>query len=550
MNVNKEPVWDRNVAIVIVVIYITAVSGLLIYDHDLWNPHEHRVAGIVKEMADSGNLLVPTLNGAPFLQKPPLYHVTAVSIFKLFGGEPARTFRVASAFYGLLTLIACARIGFVLGGVRVALASAAALATMAGFLQAAHFILVDTSLVAFVALAWWAFVEYQVRERKMHLVLVWVFAAGACLSKGIIGIALIFPGMFVFLLWVRGWRQLFCPWHIAGLVAFTAVMAIWLVPLALHDGGEAFRYWLIDQNLGRFTGFSHGHHSEGPFFYIKGFFVITLPWSPWLLGQIIQRLRHWQNKLTPIEKLTLCWAGVGLILLSLSFNKREIYAYPLLPPAAILLAAFLGNREQLAGSRIWSLGWAFLSLLMVPASITAYYLGHAAYLSPWFCFIAGSMAAVLGLLSIRHLQNRPGGLGLPAFWIAPCLLFVQIAILYVPAAEPIVSHRPGMAKIAELIDPDDTPAAYDFGETEVGSFSFYTGRRLILIENDLELAKYMTTYPHKILLVSKKGWPFRKNPEELGRQVLGSVPVGKDRHVYCLRFERPIELQSHLEADR
>ena len=76
---------------------------------------------------------------------------------------------------------------------------------------------------------------------------------------------------------------------------------------------------------------------------------------------------------------------------------------------------------------------------------------------------------------------------MPAFWIAPCLLVVQIAILYVPAADPVVSHRPGMLKIADLIGSDDTPIAYRFGETELGSFSFYTGRRVILIESAQEL---------------------------------------------------------------
>ena len=111
MTFKKEQARDRNIALSIVVLFIIAVSGLLIYDHYLWNPHEHRVGAIVKEMADSGNLVVPTLNGQPLLQKPPLYHATAVFIYKFFKGEPARTFRITSAFYGLLTLIACATTG-------------------------------------------------------------------------------------------------------------------------------------------------------------------------------------------------------------------------------------------------------------------------------------------------------------------------------------------------------------------------------------------------------------------------------------------------------
>ncbi len=547
---NDKQGRERKIAFVIVVLSIIAVSGFLIYDHYLWNPHEHRVGAIVMEMADSGNLVVPTLNGQPFLQKPPLYYVTAVAFLKLFRGEPARTIRMTSAFFGLLALLACARIGFVLGGMRIALASAAALATMAGFLQASHFILVDTALVAFVALAWWAFVEYREREQNVHLILVWVFAAGAFLSKGVIGIALIFPGMLMFLLWVHGWRQIFHPLHIAGLIAFAAVLSIWLVPLALHDDMESFRYWLFDQNFGRFLGSTHTHHAEGPLFYIPGFFLITLPWSPWLLAQTAGRLRHWKKEISPMEILALCWAGVGLVLLSIAANKREIYAYPLLPPAAILLAAYLGRREQLRGSRIWCLGWVLMAALAVPVMMVADLLEYVDSPSPWFILITGSLVAVAGFLLIKRLLDRPGGLGLPAFWAAPCFLIIQIAILYVPAAEAVGSHRSGMLKVASLIDPDETPTAYRFGESEIGSFSFYTGRRVIAIKELQDLSEYLSGNPNQILLVRKKRWPFQKNPEDLGRQVLGSIPVGRSRHIYVLQLEGPIKLRSQLEEDR
>jgi 4-amino-4-deoxy-L-arabinose transferase-like glycosyltransferase len=546
----KEQILDRNIALAIVVLFIIAVSGLIIYDHDLWNPNEHRVGAIIKEMADSGNLVVPTLNGEPFLQKPPLYHVSAVFIYKLFNGEPARMFRTTSALYGLLTLLACARIGFILGGKRIALASATALVSMAGFLQVSHFIVVDTALVAFVAMSWWAITEYQERKRTVHLILVWVFAAGAFLSKGIIGVALIFPGMLVSMLWLHGWRQIFTPWHIAGLIAFAGISAIWLVPLALRDGGELFRYWIFHENLGRFLGSTHGHHSEGPLFYIPGFFVITLPWSPWLFGQVAGRLRHRKENMSRIEILAICWAGVGLTLLSLADNKRELYAYPLLSPAAILLAAYLGNRENILGNRIWSMGWPFLSLLAVPLMITAYFLGFVDYSLPWFYFIAGSLVAVLGFVAIHRLHAHPGGLGMPAFWIAPCILIVQFAVLYVPASDALVSHRAGMLKIAELIDPDDTPVAYDFGETWVGSFSFYTGRRVILVDSKQDLRDLMSEHPHKIVIVKKKRWPFDKNPEDLGFTILETVQVGRDRQFFVLRLDRIIKLYSHLEGER
>jgi predicted FMN-binding regulatory protein PaiB len=105
-----------------------------------------------------------------------------------------------------------------------------------------------------------------------------------------------------------------------------------------------------------------------------------------------------------------------------------------------------------------------------------------------------------------------------------------------------------MLKIAALIDPDDTPVAYRFGETELGSFSFYTGRRVILIENEEDLYDYMSRHPDKILLARKKRWPFQMKPEDLDRQLIGSVQVGRDRHIFVLRFDGAIKLSSIFEG--
>ena len=96
---------------------------------------------------------------------------------------------------------------------------------------------------------------------------------------------------------------------------------------------------------------------------------------------------------------------------------------------------------------------------------------------------------------------------------------------------------------AALIDPIDMPAFYRPNETTLGSFSFYTGRRVIVIENKQDLKKHMSRHPDKILLVRKGRWPFKQNPEDLGRQRIGSVLVGDKRHIFILRYDSPIELQ-------
>ena len=40
--------------------------------YDLWPPDEPRFAQVAREMLDSGDYLVPRMNGKPYTEKPPM----------------------------------------------------------------------------------------------------------------------------------------------------------------------------------------------------------------------------------------------------------------------------------------------------------------------------------------------------------------------------------------------------------------------------------------------------------------------------------------------
>src|SRR5215470_8299257 len=52
------------------------------FSHSLWSPDEPTGAAVGRAMADSGDLIVPRLNGEPFLEKPPLYWWVQVAAFR------------------------------------------------------------------------------------------------------------------------------------------------------------------------------------------------------------------------------------------------------------------------------------------------------------------------------------------------------------------------------------------------------------------------------------------------------------------------------------
>src|ERR1700680_3156077 len=86
--------------VALLVATVTAFAGLA--SHSLWTPDEPTGAAVGRAMLTSGDLVVPRLNGRPFLEKPPLYWWVQVAGFHVFGVSDA-TARMPSALFTLGT---------------------------------------------------------------------------------------------------------------------------------------------------------------------------------------------------------------------------------------------------------------------------------------------------------------------------------------------------------------------------------------------------------------------------------------------------------------
>jgi 4-amino-4-deoxy-L-arabinose transferase-like glycosyltransferase len=133
------------------------VSFAGVASHALWTPDEPRDAAIGKAMWRSGDLVVPRLNGRPFLEKPPLAWWAQVASYRLLGASDA-TARLPSAVFGTLTLLVAAALGRRLGGRRAGWLAAGVLASTIEWAEDMHRAIVDPPLVLTVALSYLGFV--------------------------------------------------------------------------------------------------------------------------------------------------------------------------------------------------------------------------------------------------------------------------------------------------------------------------------------------------------------------------------------------------------
>src|ERR1700686_4903291 len=130
--------------------HLAVLFGLLLLallgcNRGLWTPDEPREAEISREMALSPGV-IPTLNGQPFIEKPPLYYWVVAAAYRISGGPSVLAARAVSLAAGLATLLLL-HWGSAAHGRRAGLISACMLATSLQFMVSTHWVLIDPLLM-------------------------------------------------------------------------------------------------------------------------------------------------------------------------------------------------------------------------------------------------------------------------------------------------------------------------------------------------------------------------------------------------------------------
>jgi 4-amino-4-deoxy-L-arabinose transferase-like glycosyltransferase len=112
----------------------------------LLEPDEGRYAQIPKEMLHNGEWVVPTLQGEPYLDKPPLMYWLIALSYRAFGVSPESA-RLVPALCVHLTILLVYLLGRRSIGERAALWAAVLLAVAPGFVSIARLLLLDGLLV-------------------------------------------------------------------------------------------------------------------------------------------------------------------------------------------------------------------------------------------------------------------------------------------------------------------------------------------------------------------------------------------------------------------
>jgi len=391
--------------VTLVVLASAALAVFLATTLPLVDPDEGRNGEVAREMARSGDLVVPRLAGMPYLDKPPGLYWAAAAAIRAFG--PTRWApRLPSILAAVLTLLALAALARRLDGEPLAWRAVALLAAAPLFAVLGAYVIFDMPLALCVTLVW-TLLAREVGEGPLPRRRAAMFAAvtAGVLIKGPVMLAWAIGGSLASALVVRsiapvrwlGW------WPGWGMVL--GIAGGWFA-LASARHPEYPRYAFLEESLERLTRKSFDRNQPwwfAPAILIGGAF-------PWSLATPWRRLVRSGNTPAAAEaarSVALGFIGFALIFFTLSRSKLVTYLLPALPPLA-LLAASAWRAQATPGGRGARLAFAACVALIPLGLMVGWPALHAAAERESSEPLAAAIAAS-GARSVRYERCYSAG---------------------------------------------------------------------------------------------------------------------------------------------
>ena len=353
----KSQIANRqsSAAVALILVFV-AIYILPLGVRPLVFPDETRYAEIPREMIETGDWIVPRLDGVRYFEKPVLgYWLNAWSI-RAFG-ENAFAVRLPAAlsvaFSALMIYWLVRRFG---KGRSVAILAAGVFMTCLLVFCIGVFSVFDGPLAAFLTATlvtfFFAYETPTPFKRTLLLCLCGAFCGLAFLTKGFLAFAVPVLAVAAFLVWERRWKALLTmPWPV--LVGAAVVALPWCLAIARREG-DFWHYFFWVEHVARFSEAREGQHAEPFWHYLPILAGGALPWTA-LSGAAVLGLRRAGLK-DPLVRFALCWLVLPLAFFSICSGKIATYILPCFAPLAILAAVGLTRYFEGPGRRAFALG--------------------------------------------------------------------------------------------------------------------------------------------------------------------------------------------------
>jgi 4-amino-4-deoxy-L-arabinose transferase-like glycosyltransferase len=455
---------------------------------DPWKADEPYTFGIVYHMLQTGEWLVPNVAGVPFLEKPPIYFISATAAARLFSPlfelhDAIRFVNIAWLFLTMLFLALAAR---ELAGSKAAWNAPVLLMGCVILQVTAHKMVTDIALICGLSMGLYGLAASRRSPGWGG------FWAGTGAGVGFLAKGLLAPGILGVV--ALGLPVLFAEWRsrsygralVVGAAASLPWVVIW--PAMLYaQSREYFLEIFWYQNFGRFVGFARIMKPDTRWYYL-----INLPWHglpvlPLAAWALWMRRAEW--RVSPLFQLPLLTYAVTLAVLSMSASNRDLYALPTILPLTIIAAAAGDDLSERArnlmtrssvvlfgvlGIVLWGALIAHLSGNAALASVLPANTLHYGPRDPRL-IAAAAVLTVFWLFVVLRTMREEGPLLLA--WTAGMVLVWGLAMtLWLPWLEASASYRGIFSSLRESLPADHRcVASFGMGESERAMIEHYAG---------------------------------------------------------------------------
>ena len=464
---------------------------------------EPRYAQIAREMLNRSDWVTPTLNGKPWLEKPPLYYWQAALVYgaaRRFaaakqddGGWAAlaadgvneKTARLPDAIDATLMVAAIYfflrrfRPGTEIDGAVIT----ASCAGVIGFARAAATDMPLTATFVIALLAWYGWYESR---KRVGLAVFYVFLALGTLAKGPVAPTLAAVIVILFGVAMHDWK---CVWRTLwgpGILLFLLVGLPWYLAVQRRNPGF-FRFFILEHNLARFSTNVY-HHPQPFWFYLPVFLLAAMPWMVWLIAAVVGQARLlWRegreapgNSEDAWANFLLVWMIVPVVFFSASQSKLPGYILPAVPAGALLVTDYFAARrvERIALPKLLAILHGMACGLLVSGALAAASIAvkHRLVAGEGSYVAAGvGLVLALGIAVASAVESGPR-LVRSATMIAVIVSVAAVIRFAAPVIDATQSARP-VAETIRAFSREPVPVAlYHVNRVQEYGLEFYLNR--------------------------------------------------------------------------
>jgi 4-amino-4-deoxy-L-arabinose transferase-like glycosyltransferase len=464
----------------------------------LLDPDEAHYAQLTHEMIGRHSWFVPLLDGAPYVDKPVLFHwlqMLSVSVF----GETEFALRMPSACAAISLFAVTRWIGASLFGEEVGEWGALMFATIPATFALGNIGLFDM-LFTTLLFGGVGVLLVSAQHRRFRLQYVgFVLIALAVMTKG--PVAFLLVGLFVLLVRLcttRARRELLDLNWKAGIATMSLISLPWFAGMYSRFGAQFVAHYWLAGNVWYFTQPLHfSTRTISHTFYVRSFIGGFFPWSVVTTGRAIDLVRSWRDRreISTSEAFLWAWSAVVIGFFSLARFKLDHYIFPAAPACCLLAAnAWLravGDIRSIATRiSILAMGASVIGIgLLVAVALARIDLGLpvAAAVLPVTLVTGG---AILVTETVRRRLVPVRSLSVPIGMLL--VVYATTVLVGFPAFERTRPIR-FITRVLRTHSADSDPVGLYRLERWRASLRYYLGRRIERLESTDDVRRFLAS---------------------------------------------------------